>query len=276
MAIYAIGDIQGCYDELQALLTRLNFNANYDFLWLVGDLVNRGPKSLETLRFVKSLGESAICVLGNHDLHLLAADTGARQPRSNDTLQAVLNAPDREELIAWLRHRPLLHHDDKLGYTMIHAGLAPQWDLALARACAEEVEHLLRGKDYQQLLHNMYGNQPNRWSGDLTGWPRARVITNILTRLRYCDAHGCMDMKANGPPGSQPAGLMPWFEVADRRSAGLNVVFGHWAALGYHREPGIIATDSGCVWGGVLTAVRLDTEGGEPVFLTCEGLRPCA
>jgi bis(5'-nucleosyl)-tetraphosphatase (symmetrical) len=269
MASYAIGDIQGCYDELRALLAKLDFDPDHDRLWLVGDLVNRGPKSLEVLRFVADLGPAAVCVLGNHDLHLLAADAGARTLRTNDTLQRVLDAPDREELIEWLRRRPLLHHDAELGYTMVHAGLAPQWDLGAAQAHAREVEALLRGIDYRRLLFNMYGDQPDRWSEDLEGWERARVIVNCLTRLRYCDAQGRMDMKANGPPSAQPAGLMPWFEVPDRRSRDLKLVFGHWSALGYHRAPGVIALDSGCVWGNALTAIRLDGDDGLPVSIAC-------
>ncbi len=273
MPIYAIGDIQGCYDELRALLARLRFEPERDRLWLVGDLVNRGPQSLESLRFVKGLGDAAVCVLGNHDLHLLATHVGARQPKSNDTLQAVLNAPDRDELLDWLRGLPLLHHDGELGYTMVHAGFAPQWDLDTARVCAHEVEGLLSGPHYRQLLHNMYGDQPDQWSDDLVGWQRARTIINIFTRLRYCDAHGRMDLKANGPPGSQPASLMPWFQVSGRRSAGLNIVCGHWSALGYHRAPGVTALDSGCVWGGYLTALRLDNNAGEPILLPCKGVR---
>jgi bis(5'-nucleosyl)-tetraphosphatase (symmetrical) len=273
MAIYAIGDIQGCYDELRGLLVRLRFQPSHDRLWLVGDLVNRGPKSLEVLRLVKGLGEVVTCVLGNHDLHLLAADVGVRKPRPKDTLQVVLDAPDRAELIDWLRRRSLLHHDDELGYTMVHAGLAPQWDLSMARACAQEVERLLRGDEYRQLLHNMYGDHPDRWSDELADWPRVKTIINILTRLRYCDAQGRMDTKASGPPGTQPAGLMPWFEVPGRCSSGLNIVCGHWAALGYHRAPGVIAIDSGCVWGGNLTALRLDVDEAEPVSLPCEGAR---
>lgn len=272
MATYAIGDIQGCYDELRALLARLEFQADRDRLWLVGDLVNRGPKSLQVLRFVKDLDEAAVCVLGNHDLHLLAADVGAREPRSSDTLQAVLTAPDREALIDWLRRRPLLHHDEQLNRTMVHAGLAPQWDLHTARAHAREVEHLLRGADYRQLLHSMYGDQPDRWSDELTGWPRARIIINFLTRLRYCDSQGRIDMKASGPPGTQQASLMPWFEVPDRRSADMNIVCGHWAALGYYHAPGITAIDSGCVWGAALTAVRLDTDDLMPVSMSCHGI----
>ncbi|MDQ3796163.1 MAG: symmetrical bis(5'-nucleosyl)-tetraphosphatase [Pseudomonadota bacterium] len=273
MAIYAIGDIQGCYEEFRALLKQLRFHAGRDRLWLVGDLVNRGPKSLETLRFVKDLGEAALCVLGNHDLHLLAEHVGARQTKPGSSLRAVLEAHDREELIDWLRRRPLLHHDETLGYTMLHAGLVPQWDLATARTCAAEVEHLLRGGDYQQLMYNMYGDQPDFWSASLTDWPRARVIINVFTRLRYCDAEGRMDMHASGPPGNQPSHLMPWFQVPDRRNKDINIVFGHWAALGYHRAPGIIALDSGCVWGGALTAVRLDANTSAPIHLPCEGVR---
>ncbi len=273
MAIYAIGDIQGCYDELRALLARLKFDADRDRLWLVGDLVNRGPKSLEVLRFVKDLGEAVTCVLGNHDLHLLAEHVGARRTKPDSSLRAVLDAPDREELTEWLRHLPLLHHDGTLGCTMVHAGLVPQWDLDTARACAREVERWLRGPDYRQLLHNMYGNCPDRWSDELAGWPRARAIINILTRLRYCDAQGRMDMQANGPPGSQPEGLMPWFEVPGRRSRSLNIVCGHWSALGFYRAPGVTAIDSGCVWGGALTALRLDSARRQAVSLPCEGTR---
>jgi bis(5'-nucleosyl)-tetraphosphatase (symmetrical) len=275
MAIYAIGDIQGCYDEFRSLLARLKFDAARDRLWLVGDLVNRGPKSLETLRFVKGLDEAAICVLGNHDLHLLAEHAGARRTRPGSSLRAVLDADDREELINWLRRRPLLHHDEQFNYTMVHAGLAPQWDLGTARTCAREVERLLRGPNYRQLLHNMYGDQPNSWSEDLVGWPRVRTIINIFTRMRYCDLQGQMNMKANGPPGSQHTGLMPWFEVPGRRSMDLNIVFGHWAALGFYRVPGVIALDSGCVWGGALTALRMDAD-DEPLFLPCRGIRASA
>ncbi len=269
MAIYAIGDIQGCSDELRRLLKLLDFKAGRDRLWLVGDIVNRGPKSLEAMRFVANLGDDAICVLGNHDLHLLATDAGARRPRLDDTLQSVLDAPDRQDLIEWLRRRPLLHHDAELGYTMVHAGLAPQWDLDAAQAHAREVEGVLRGSDYRNFMFNLYGDQPDCWSDDLKGWERARVIINYFTRLRYCDAQGRMNMKTNGPPGSQAAGLMPWFEVPGRGGAGLHIIFGHWSALGYHRAPGIIALDSGCVWGGALTAVRLDAPDEAPVSLAC-------
>jgi len=273
MAIYAIGDLHGCHDQLRELLAKLKFQAGRDQLWLVGDVVNRGPKSLETLRYVKKLGDAAVCVLGNHDLHLLAAHAGARPTKPGSGLRAILDAPDREELVEWLRRRPLLHHDAALGYTMVHAGLAPQWDLATATNCAREVEQLLGAPDYRRLLHRMYGDSPDCWSDDLTSWARARVIINVLTRLRYCDAGGRIDMQANGPPGSQPAGLMPWFEAPDRRNANLNILFGHWSALGYYRAPGIIAMDSSCAWGGALTALRLDAKRAAPVSVSCEGLR---
>lgn len=260
MAVYAVGDIQGCYDELRALLDRLRFEPNADRLWLVGDLVNRGPKSLETLRFVRDLGPAAITVLGNHDLHLIAAHHGRHLGRGGHTLDAVLTAPDRDELIDWLRRQPLLHHDDDLGFIMVHAGLPPQWDLDLAQRCAREVEDTLRGPLLGEFIDNMYGNKPNRWSADLIGWDRLRFCVNGFTRMRYVDAQGRLDFGAKGPPGTQGKGLYPWFELP-RASAGLRIVFGHWSTLGPRDDPGIYPLDTGCLWGGALTALRLD---GEP------------
>ena len=219
MSIYAIGDIQGCYDELRRLLDRLDFDTAQDRLWLVGDLVNRGPKSLETLRFVRGLKSAAITVLGNHDLHLLTIHAGIRKPDPGSSLYHVLNAPDRDELIHWLRHRGVVHHDSALGFTMIHAGLLPQWDFNQVLSLAEELETTLRRDDYQQLLQNMYGNQPDRWSDQLQGWDRLRTITNAFTRLRYCDADGRMDMNFYGPPGTQPEGLIPWYQIPNRKIA---------------------------------------------------------
>lgn len=273
MATYAIGDLHGCHDQLRELLVKLNFQPGRDRLWLVGDLVNRGPKSLETMRYVKKLGDAAVCVLGNHDLHLLAEHAGARPTKPGSSLRAILDAPDREELVDWLRRLPLLHHDAALGYTMVHAGLPPQWDLTTAKNCAREVEQLLSGPDYRQLLHRMYGDSPDCWSDELTSWARARVIINMLTRLRYCDARGRIDLQSSGPPGSQPAGVVPWFGAPGRRSVDLNILFGHWSALGYYRAPGVIGLDSGCVWGGALTALRLDAKNAAPVSLSCEGFR---
>jgi bis(5'-nucleosyl)-tetraphosphatase (symmetrical) len=261
MAIYAIGDVQGCFDEMRTLLKEIDFHVGRDQLWFTGDLVNRGPKSLEVMRFVKGLAGDAVTVLGNHDLHLLAVAEGRDRYRYNDTFDDVLNAPDGDELLDWLRHRPLLHHDARLGYTLIHAGLPPQWDLAQAEACAAEVEAVLRGRRYGEYFEHMYGNQPELWSDDLTGWERLRFITNCFTRLRYCDKDGRLALEEKGAPGSQTNGYLPWFAVPGRRSAGLNIVFGHWSTLGERADAGAYPLDTGCVWGGSLTALRLD---GEP------------
>jgi bis(5'-nucleosyl)-tetraphosphatase (symmetrical) len=275
VAVYAIGDIQGCYHELRQLLDMLRFDPENDRLWLTGDLVNRGPQSLETLRFVRGLGAAAITVLGNHDLHLLATATHAEKLKRQDTLDEILTAPDRDELLDWLRRQPLLHHDAELGYTLIHAGLPPQWDLAQASACAHEVETQLRSATYAEYFAHMYGNEPTQWSDDLRGWDRLRFITNCFTRLRYCDATGRIALPHKGTPGTQPAGLHPWFELPQRRSRDLKLVFGHWSTLGERDDAGIYPLDSGCLWGGKLTALRLD---GAPAWtrLTCAGARtPC-
>jgi bis(5'-nucleosyl)-tetraphosphatase (symmetrical) len=259
MAVYAIGDIQGCYDALRRLLDAIDYAPARDRLWLTGDLVNRGPQSLDVLRFVAGL-DDVVCVLGNHDLHLLALAAGseAARKRSRDTLDAVLAAPDREPLLAWLRARPLAHYDEALGWLLVHAGVAPQWDLAQTLACAREVEATVRGDAATDFLAHMYGDEPARWSDTLRGIPRQRFITNCLTRMRYCDAGGRLDLDSKGPPGSQPAGLLPWFRAPQRRTARVPIVFGHWAALGFLDEPTLLALDTGCVWGQGLTAVRLD------------------
>lgn len=261
MAVFAVGDIQGCYDELMQLLERIRFDPADDNLWFTGDLVNRGPKSLEVLRYVRDLGKRAVCVLGNHDLHLLAVASGTAQARSSDTLDAVLAAPDRDELLHWLRHLPLLHHDATLGYTLVHAGLPPQWDLDTAQACARELEAVLRSEGHAGFFRHMYGNEPRRWSPELTGMERLRFIVNCYTRMRYCDADGALDLKAKGAPGSQPAGLMPWFEAPGRRNQDLHILFGHWSTVGEIRDRKVHALDTGCVWGGRLTALRLDGDG---------------
>ena len=261
MAIYAIGDVQGCFDELQTLLKQIDFYPGRDHLWFTGDLVNRGPKSLPVLRFVKSLAGGAVTVLGNHDLHLLAVAEGSDRYRYNDTFDDVLNAPDSDELLDWLRRRPLLHHDAKLGYTLIHAGLPPQWDLTQAEACAAELETVLRGPRYGEYFGHMYGDRPDLWSDDLTGWERLRFITNCFARMRYCDNAGRLALDEKGAPGTQSAGYLPWFATEGRRSAELKIIFGHWSTLGGRTDPGIYPLDTGCVWGGSLTALRLD---GEP------------
>lgn len=277
MAIYAIGDIQGCCDEFETLLARLRFDPARDRLWLTGDLVNRGPRSLDVLRLVKSFGPAAITVLGNHDLHLLAAAlTPGEKLKPQDTLGEIFAAPDRDELLKWLRSQPLLHHDAALGHTMIHAGLPPQWDLATAQACANELEHTLRNeKRCIELFTHMYGDRPNHWSDDLRGVERLRFITNCFTRLRFCRADGSLELKFKGKVDSAPKGVMPWFRVPQRRSRDLRIICGHWSALGYYDGEGILSIDTGCVWGAKLCAVRLDRPAA-PVFVPCSssGLSP--
>ncbi|MFO1433208.1 MAG: symmetrical bis(5'-nucleosyl)-tetraphosphatase [Candidatus Competibacteraceae bacterium] len=269
MAVYAIGDVQGCYTALQRLLERLCFDPSRDTLWFAGDLINRGPQSLAVVRLVRSLGERAIAVLGNHDLTLLAVAEGVRKPKHSDTFQAILTAPDREELLHWLRRQPLLYHDPALGFTLVHAGLTPQWDLQQARSCAAEVEMVLQGPAYQDFIFQMFGSEPRLWCDELQGIERWRFIVNCFTRLRYCHEDGALNFSEKGPPGSQAAGLWPWFQIPWRRHAGLNIVFGHWASLGYYRAPGIYSLDSGCVWGGRLTAIRLDAP-EQAYWVDCE------
>lgn len=258
MAVYAIGDVQGCYDDLLRLLEHIKFDTTHDRLWFAGDLVNRGPQSLETLRLVRSLGESALCVLGNHELHLLAIANEATAPRPKDKFSAILAAPDSAELLEWLRYLPLLHHDPVLKFTLIHAGLPPQWDVALAQRCAREVEEVLRGVEYREFFHHMYGNHPELWSPALSGWERRRYITNCLTRLRYCDPDGHLALHEKGHPGQQPAPFLPWFAVPGRASRHERIIFGHWSTLGRYAENNVYGLDTGCVWGGALTALCLD------------------
>ena len=265
MAVYAIGDIQGCYEPLQRLLELLKFDPATDRLWLVGDLVNRGPHSVEVLRLVRELDQQVTTVLGNHDLTLLAAAAGQVKPKRKDTFHAILEAPDRDELLDWLRRCPLLHHDMELGFAMVHAGLPPQWDLTLAQRCAHEVEAALRGPESELFMARMFGGEPRRWQDDLVGYDRLRFIVNALTRMRFCAADGTLSFAEKGPPGSAGIKLMPWFAAPGRRNADLNIVFGHWASLGYYHAPGIYALDSGCVWGNRLTAIRLD-EPEAPAF----------
>ncbi len=271
MSTYVIGDIQGCFLELKALLERLAFDPGRDRLWCVGDLVNRGPDSLAVLRFVRDLGEHALVVLGNHDLHLLALAAGNPRHAKKSTLDAVLKAPDRDELLHWLRHRPLIHHDPGLHLTLIHAGLPPQWELTDALACADELEAVLRSDGYQAFLLAMYGDQPDRWSSDLKGMERLRFITNCLTRLRFCAADGRLALHEKGEIGSQTPGLLPWFQVADRRTRHDRIIFGHWSTLGYYAGDNVWAIDSGCLWGGTLTAIRVDAQPWMPIQLRCKG-----
>ena len=256
MTTYAIGDVQGCFDGLQALLGAIGFDPEKDRVWFVGDLVNRGPKSLETLRFVRDLGDRSVCVLGNHDLHLLARALGFAREREDDTLAEVLTAPDRDELLDWLRSRPLAHLD--AGYLLVHAGLLPQWDPEEARALAREVETELRGPRYREFLAQLYGSRPDRWDSKLKGFDRLRVIVNAMTRVRFCRPDGTMEFHTKGEATQAPIGYFPWFEVPGRKSAGVTVICGHWSALGLRVAPNLLALDSGCVWGGTLTAVRLE------------------
>ena len=256
MATYAVGDIQGCFASLQALLEKCSFSPEFDRLWLVGDLVNRGPRSLETLRFVKGLGDRAVTVLGNHDLSLLMAAEGFGKRHRSDTIDGILAAPDRDELLHWLRHQRLMHVQGD--YAMVHAGLLPAWSVAEARALAGEVEQALQAENYREFLANMWGSEPGAWDSSLTGWPRLRVIVNAMTRMRFCSPAGEMDFKAKGELSQAPAGYLPWFEVPGRRSAATVLVTGHWSALGLRLEPNLLALDSGCLWGGKLSALRLE------------------
>jgi bis(5'-nucleosyl)-tetraphosphatase (symmetrical) len=269
MSIYAIGDIQGCYDELRRLLDTVAFDPARDRLWLVGDLVNRGPQSVEVLRFLRGLGDRAISVLGNHDLHLLVVAAGVRKPHRSDTLDGILAAPDRGELLAWLRRQRLMHADN--GYAMVHAGLLPQWNIAQALALAREVEAALQGPDHGEFLAQMYGNTPAQWQDSLTGFDRLRVIVNAMTRLRVCTPEGVMEFSHKTAPEGAPAGYLPWFDIPQRASRDTPVLFGHWAALGLTLRPDLLGLDSGCVWGRRLTAVRLEDR---RIFQCgCEGVR---
>lgn len=259
MAVYAIGDLQGCYDPFRALLDQIEFDAAKDTVWLTGDIVNRGPKSLKTLRFVKSMGDSVVTVLGNHDLHLLAlAEGNIRFSERFATLQKILDAPDRDELLHWLRHRPLAHYDEHRDTLLVHAGTHPDWSASKTLARAGEVESVLRSDDYPKLLNRMYGNVPAQWSGELKGYKRLRFIINCLTRMRMLTAKMRLNFSHSGSPYRARKNLKPWFAFEESAWAGTRVVFGHWSALGLIVTPDLISLDTGCVWGRQLTAVRLD------------------
>ena len=248
--------MQGCFEPLRRLVASLPFDPARDRLWFVGDLVNRGPDSLACLRYVKSLGDAAVAVLGNHDLHLLCVAAGVEPRKKRDTLDDVLAAPDRDELIEWLRQRPLMHAQG--GFALVHAGLLPQWSVERALQLAAEVERELRGARYRDLLERMYGDQPDRWKDELAGIERLRVIINAMTRLRVIDDDGAMVLKFKGEPGDAHDDWTPWFDMPGRRSRDHAVIFGHWSALGFLARPDVIGLDSGCVWGRSLTAVRLE------------------
>ncbi len=267
MSRHAIGDVQGCYDELRALLDRIGFSADRDRLWFVGDLVNRGPKSLEALRLVRSLGDNAVVVLGNHDLHLLAVAIGGRRARPSDTLEAILSASDREKLLEWLASRPLAHFED--GDLMVHAGVVPQWTVQATLALAGEVQSAL-AQQPQRIFDNMYGDQPDHWSPDLAGTDRMRFVINVLTRMRVCTREGRINLEIKGKPPEESSPWRPWFDVK-RLTGGARVICGHWSALGLLVRRDVVALDTGCVWGGALTAFDLDC--GTTVSVPSHGYR---
>jgi len=256
MATYAIGDIQGCFHSFQSLLKKIQFNPALDYLWLVGDLINRGSGSLEVLRWVFDHQSSIVSVLGNHDLHTLVVAEGFVNAHRSDTIQPLLDAPDADTLLSWLRHQPLLHFAND--HLMVHAGLLPAWTPSQAQLLGQEVHQALCADNYREFLKHMYGNQPVQWDEALTGWDRLRVITNAMTRLRICSQAGEMEFEFKGELSNRPAGYVPWFEIAGRASADTPVIFGHWSALGLHMANNVYALDTGCLWGGALTALRVD------------------
>lgn len=256
MATYAIGDIQGCFHSFQNLLKKIGFRPESDRLWLVGDIINRGAASLEMLRWVYEHQEALVMVLGNHDLHTLAVAEGYVPQHMSDTLQPLLNAADADRLLNWLRHQPLVHQAQ--GFLMVHAGLLPHWSAEDALRLAAEVESALRGAGYRDYLARMYGNQPLQWRESLQGMDRLRLITNVMTRMRTCTPAGEMNLKFSGTVSNIPAGYLPWFDVPDRKSADTTIIFGHWSALGLQQRPNLYALDTGCLWGGRLTAMRLE------------------
>ena len=265
MSTYAIGDVQGCFKELTLLLDKINFDETNDRLWFVGDLVNRGPDSLEVLNFVINLGESAITVLGNHDLHLLALAEGIMKPKKRDTLAAIINSSDKQELMTWIRQQTLIHYDKELNFTIVHAGFPPQWDIHQALELASEVTHILSSNDYLSFLRVMYGDTPKIWDENLTGYDRIRFIVNCFTRIRYLNDKDEPNFSEKGAPGSQDDNLFPWFAIDDRKSKHEKIIFGHWSTvhLGNIRDfspYNVYPIDTGCHWDGDLTAMRLEDE----------------
>ncbi|MFK7855530.1 MAG: symmetrical bis(5'-nucleosyl)-tetraphosphatase [Granulosicoccus sp.] len=266
MTTYVIGDLQGCLTPLKHLLDHINFDPVSDKIWFVGDLVNRGSETLETLRYVKDLGDSAISVLGNHDLHLLAVHHNVRKPSAKDTLQTLLRAPDRQELCLWLSQRPLLHTDLELGYTLVHAGIHPHWSLKRAHKLADELHQVL-SEEIEDFLWYMYGNSPARWSKDLSTRKRRRFSINAFTRMRYCHLDGSLDFEYSGPPHSANKSLYPWYALPDRKPLQTRVVFGHWSSHPGMSPDHVVPTDRGCVWGGALSAFAIET--GENKCVSC-------
>lgn len=266
---YLIGDVQGCCDALDRLLAEIGFSPSRDRLYMLGDLVNRGPDSLGVLRTLRGFGDAAVCLLGNHDLHLLAVAAGLRQPHRKDTTRDILEAPDRDAWIAWLREHRLAVYEH--GWLMVHAGVAPQWDLDLTLRLAGEVETLLRGGELEGFLRVMYGNEPSQWKDDLLGADRWRFAVNALTRIRFCRAtDGALEFESKEGLDSAPLGYVPWFQAPGRRTAGVPIAFGHWSTLGLINQSDLLAIDTGCVWGGRLTAVRVDGGEREVIQVRCE------
>jgi bis(5'-nucleosyl)-tetraphosphatase (symmetrical) len=270
MSLYMIGDVQGCDEALGRLLDEIGFSPSRDTLYLLGDLVNRGPASLQVMRRLMTLEGAAHCLLGNHDLHLLAAAHGIRKPHRGDTLDDILTAPDRDTLLDWLRRRPMALYEH--GWLMVHAGVLPQWDLTDTMARAQELQDALRSSDWTTFLQHMYGNEPAFWSDSLQGTGRLRVVVNAFTRLRFCTAQGVMEFISKEGADGAPTGFMPWFDVPGRRTASVPVAFGHWSTLGDVKRDGVLALDTGCVWGGCLTAARISSEPGqvERIAVRCE------
>ena len=273
MSTYAIGDVQGCYPELRSLLRECGFDARHDRLWFAGDLVNRGPCSLEVLRFVADLGDRAHVVLGNHDLHLVASAHGVRRLRVKDTFHDVLDAADCEALVDWLRDRPIVHQDPERAFLMAHAGIAPAWTIDDAMRLGREFSEAVRGADRLRFLSGMYGNKPDRWQDSLAGLDRLRFVTNAFTRMRYCHADGRLDFSETRPPGAQDPSLAPWYTLRDAGADGARIVFGHWATLqiltALPRTLHVRHVDTGCVWGGSLTALRLEDD--REFSVSCDG-----
>jgi len=265
--IYLVGDLQGCCSPFERLLQTIDFSPSRDHIYVLGDLVNRGPDSLGVLRRLRELDNAATCLLGNHDLHLLAVAHGVRKPHRSDTLGAILDAPDRDDWLNWIRQQRLAVHAH--GWLMVHAGIVPQWDVAQTVHLAGEVEAMLAGPDVGDFLTQMYGNEPDRWDEALQGVPRWRCVVNSLTRLRFCSADGVMEFATKEGAGAAPEGYMPWFDVPGRRTAGTPVAFGHWSTLGLINREDVLCLDTGCVWGGQLTAVRIEGTTRELIQLDC-------
>jgi len=269
MTTYAIGDVQGCYDALRQLLDKIKFNPQQDQLWFAGDLINRGPQSLETLRFIIELGDSARSVLGNHECHFLAVARGHKKAHRMDTFSDIINAEDSDHLIQWVRNQPFFYEDKSLGYSMLHAGVPPQWSISDTRQYARELETVIQGDNVDSFLASMYGNEPNQWFCALAGNDRLRFIINAFTRLRFCDKQGRLNLIEKGDIGTQADDLIPWFNAPNRKTLDHKIVFGHWSTLGIHQQNNVTCLDGGCLWGGSLAAIKLDGS-DEIIFVDCE------